>query len=204
MQCSICGGIGVRTSVESSACGAPTPLYARSPAVRIDRRPGELRLRYAWRCLRWLGPALVCLCWDALLALFWRGLVVHGDPLLAPHLLAPYTLAAIILSYTTLAGLLNRTTVRIAGGRLAVRHGPLPWLGNHSLPLAQVRQLYCIRACHAGRFGSYEEYTLCVLQTDGGKRKLLRGIRDLDDAKFLEIQLERALHIAPRAVAGEV
>jgi hypothetical protein len=107
------------------------------------------------------------------------------------------------LTYGTLAGFLNHTRISAGPARLAIEHGPLPWLGDKVLDPARVEQLYCLerRREHKGTV-SYT-YDLHARLRDGRGQKLVGGLTSAEQAAFLEQQLEALLGIADQPVAGE-
>ena len=78
------------------------------------------------------------------------------------------------LTYSTLAGFLNRSHVVIDRDTFSVSHGPLPWLGNLRVPVSQVKQLYC--KAKPGKQNSGPTYQLSVILKDGRKKDLLSNL----------------------------
>jgi hypothetical protein len=119
----------------------------------------------------------------------------------------PHLALGVGLTYMAQCSLVKNTTVaEVAGGRLRVRHGPLPWPGNHDLDAAEVRQLYCTeKAADQGR--SREpcyDYTVHAVLADHRTVPLLDDLDDKTTALFYEQQLEEWLGIKPEHVPGEV
>jgi hypothetical protein len=104
------------------------------------------------------------------------------------------------LTYTTLAGFLNRTTLDLDGKTLRVHHRPLPWLGEISMPINNLEQLYCKEE----RGESSNTYHLNAILKDGRKIDLLSNLDSPDIAFFIEGQIETWLHIPDRPVHGEM
>jgi hypothetical protein len=118
----------------------------------------------------------------------------------------PHLVVGVGLTYMALCSLVKNTTVaEVAGGRLRVRHGPLPWPGNHDLDAAEVRQLYCTEKTDQGpsRELSYH-YTVNAVLADHRTVPLLDDLDDKTTARFYEQQLEEWLGIKPEHVPGEV
>jgi hypothetical protein len=119
----------------------------------------------------------------------------------------PHLVVGVGLTYMAVCSLVKNTTVaEVAGGRLRVRHGPLPWPGNHDLDAAEVRQLYCTeKAADQGR--SREpgyHYTVNAVLADGRTVPLLTDLDDKTTARFYEQKLEEWLGIKPEHVPEEV
>lgn len=170
---------------------------------------------------RWFHPALFfllffCVAWDSFLIGWYviagsvLGELFDGGPgaifglffLIFP---LGHVAVGVGLTYTVAAGFLNTTTIRIADGRLSVRHAPLPWGKEESFPVADIDQLFCtswtpVRRRHnASNFN----YSVQAVRTDGVKFKVLGAINDLDHALFIEQSLEDHLGLVDRRVAGE-
>ena len=59
-------------------------------------------------------------------------------------------------SYFTLCLVLNRTIVEITNRTLSVRHRPLPWPGNKSIPIDDIGSVYVERIEEKDNFITYE------------------------------------------------
>jgi hypothetical protein len=102
---------------------------------------------------------------------------------------------------TESCGFVNRTRISIESGDLIVRHGPLPWPGNRTIPTDDLTQLYCEE--HIGSKGS-RSYSLNAM-TKSAKKKisLLARLPDADQVLYLEQLLEQRLGLVDVPVAGE-
>ena len=103
------------------------------------------------------------------------------------------------LTYSTLAGFLNRSYVVIDRDAFSVSHGPLPWLGNLRVPVSQVKQLYCKE-----KRGKQTTYQLSVILKDGRKKDLLSNLDSPEIGFYMEHQIENWLKIPDQAVRGEI
>ena len=64
--------------------------------------------------------------------------------------------------------------------------------------MREVRQLFVVE-----KFGRRLTYDLCALTRDG-KRQTVATVREAFQARFLEHQLETAMHIIDQPVVGEM
>jgi hypothetical protein len=175
----------------------------------VEEFGSELTVSY-----RWFTPALFfavffCLFWDGFMVMWYYiaiSQIINGQP-------AAWAMAAIGLlhlaigigmTYSTLANFVNRTEIKLAGGTLTVRHGPMRWGGNHTLSVDDILQFYCSDRTHSNRRRHWSSYQLNVLKKDGTKLVLLGSLTEREEALFLEEQLEQKLGIAPRQVPGEL
>ena len=120
--------------LEDSARGAPAkPVEIEMPrGLAVDEWGSELTI-----VRRWFTPALFflvffCCIWDGFL-IVWYSIALSSMPgdmawlaLLFPLL---HVAVGVGLTYYTICGFVNRTTVHVASGELRVSHRPLPWPG---------------------------------------------------------------------------
>lgn len=170
---------------------------------QIEAAPGSLVVR--WRWLTWVALIFIPF------TLFWNGVLLtmafagtegftHPERLLF-GLLIPHVWVGIGFSYFTLASFLNSTEVRFNNGMLHVKHGPLPWRGQHHLQTREVAQLFVLEKRSSRRATTYD---LCALLSDGKRISLLSSLTDEGQARFLELRLEQVMGIVDRPVAGEL
>jgi hypothetical protein len=195
-NCRICRGV-----LDLRASDRPMQR-PRPPRFHVEESDG--RLSIAWR---WFAPANLAMiplliCWFGFLALF------YADALSAPHNITPFLLIPLLhvatgigLAYPTVANIVNRTRIVVAGDIVTVRHGPLPWWGNRTLVRSTITQLFCRR--DTGNKGAIS-YALVAIDRSGTRIDLVRALQREDDVRWLEDTLERRIGIANKPVVGEV
>lgn len=151
---------------------------------------------------RWSTAPFV---FGAAVFVFFTGLlwfrVFFADSIVGALLMLPF---AVALSYVVLALLINRTTIRARDGRLTISIGPLPWSGNKTILMSDLRQLYCRQIVTEGDPGSSVSYEVVALLANGTTTRLVRGLLEADQALFLEQAIEERLGIIDEPVAGEL
>jgi hypothetical protein len=108
------------------------------------------------------------------------------------------------ITYTALAGWINRTRITVDQGRISVRHGPLPWLGNKDLDGSNVKQLYSKEKVSRGRNSSTTTYEVHALTASGKNEKLLSGLETSEQALYIEQEIERYFRIEDAPVRGQI
>ena len=177
-------------------------------SIVVDEWAGELRLTR-----RWFHPGLFfllffCIAWDAFL-IFWYSMALgdFGPPGAFGWLFIIFPVAHVAvgvgLTYFVVAGFLNRTVITAGQGELRVRHGPVPWRGNHSLLTGEIAQLYCGRFATKDQNNGLGVRNVNALMKDGRKVVLVSFLHDPDEARFIEHKLETHLGIADEPVEGE-
>lgn len=168
-------------------------------------RPTLSLVRRWFKPLQHIFTFLFSLIWCSFLV-FWYTMAAAGQaPLLFFLFPLIHVAVGIFLFYTSLAGFLNKTYIEVDGERIRVRHAPLPWIGGKELPSQNVRQLYCTsRTRRTKNGGSSTTYNVQVALHSGRPVDLLTKLGDLDQALFIEQEIERALGIEDEPMPGEV
>jgi hypothetical protein len=203
--CRACSAV---TSV--AQLGAPT-VGTRQPKRRslreIPRPPhffvkddgSSLRLAFRWIWRRFTGPATMCLVWDSFVVLFWWNALRTGDRMgwLAIIFTIPHAAIGLLLVYATLAGLLNRTVVKVTSELITVRHGPVPSFGNRTLQVDELERLSFHKDTDPEKRGWRYVYGVNALTKGASKVDLITEL-DSDQALFIKQEIERWLHIEDR------
>jgi hypothetical protein len=133
----------VETAAPSSPKSQNEREIPRPSHFSFDDDGSTLRIsfRWIWRRFRkavfyfaWTSCVAFLCYWVTLNGRWWWLLVLTYMPLAA---------GGVFVFYMTLAALLNRTVVKVTSELLTIRHGPVPWWGNRSLPIDQLERLYC-------------------------------------------------------------
>jgi hypothetical protein len=145
----------------------------------------------------------MCLIWNAFVtAWYWGALRAEEDRIMWFAIVwgVPFAAVGLLLVYGTLAGLLNRTVIKATSEVITVRHGPIPWLDNHRLPVGQIERLYWHNRSDSEKGGVSSFYTISARTKEAGEVELVRDIDDRVQAQFITQKLEQWLKIGDRAV----
>jgi len=208
LTCSYCGASMIAYDPD-----APSDSAASKPRVEV-RLPPRISVRKSGQGLeivrRWFQPLHVvllffCIAWDSFLAFWYFALSSqNSSPWIAWAFPIAHVALGIALSYYTLAGFVNRTTIVVGKRELRIAHGPLPWSGGLTLATSDIVQLFCKRNEHRSNGGVQFTYDVMVVERNRGARKLLRRLFDEDQALYIEQEVERALGIVDRPTPGEL
>lgn len=181
----------------------PTPARWQS-----RHEAGSLILTHRWYRPLYIFLVIFCVVWNGFLGI-WYSLFLKGGidagPLSWIFLLLPliHVALGIGITYFTIAGFLNTTSIIAERGQLTVKHRPLPWLHAGTISNLELDQLYCKETRQESKGQTYFRYRLCALLKNGRERVLISNMDSPDDALYLEAELEKFLGITDRAVAGE-
>jgi hypothetical protein len=172
---------------------------------QVERDENHLEVSWRWFSVVHIFLVFFCVVWDSFL-IFWYSAVISVEG--AAWIMAVFPLAHVAvglgLTYFTIAGFLNRTRLCASHEQLSVAHGPLPWFGARVLPAASIGQLYSRELVTQTRSGTQRSYELQAIEKSGRQLRLLRGLGEVEQALWLEQELERFLGLQDREVAGEV
>ena len=107
------------------------------------------------------------------------------------------------LTYYTIAGFINTTTITVDRGSLRLRHFPLPWLYSGTIATHEIDQIFCKETVQTNKGTAWYRYAVSVLLKNGRERKLIANLDAPEVALYLEAEIEKYLGITDRAVAGE-
>ena len=184
--------------------------------IRTEQDENGSRIIQRWYSAKYIFMAFFCVVWDSFLC-FWYSMVlggmglsgiggggIGGPPLIFALFPVLHVGVGVYLTYSTLAGFLNRTTVELTHDTLATYFDPLPWPGEKKIPSSEIKQLYCKEVRKTGKHGSVSyTYNLYAVTQDDRQVQLLSGLDTPDLARYFEQQLETWLRIKDQRVLGE-
>jgi hypothetical protein len=167
--------------------------------------PGDVAISWRWfRPSQHVFMLFFAICWNAFLVFWYTTAVTSGGPWLMYVFPLVHVAVGVSIGYGALTGLLNKTTVVVSGGELIVRHGPLPWRGNHRIPAAEIEQLYAVANEQRNKNGVSHTYDVKAVMKGGRELGLITKLPESAQALYLEQELERALGISDARIAGEL
>ncbi len=109
-----------------------------------------------------------------------------------------------ILSYYTIAGFVNRTTITADYYGLKIDIQPIKYFfGATQLAKTDIKQLYVVEKKRRGENGVYSyTYVLKVLDTQNRSKKLL-SFDSLEEARYLENKLKSYYNIVDTLIKDE-
>lgn len=201
-KCAPCGAVFGIAHLVPGAAPAKLPVEM-PPSFSIEREGFTLTLVRRWYSWTAWGLAFFCVFWDGFL-IFWYSMALAGKaPLVALVFPLLHVGVGVFITYTCLAQFLNRTRFRVGYDSVDVRHGPVWWPGDKSVPRHDIEQLYVEEVRKSGKHGPTFTYTVRLVLQGGRKLELVSGLPDAEQARYVEQQVEAELRLADRPVAGE-
>lgn len=190
---------------------APRAQVPLPPRMRMENWGPELSITRTWYSHAVWFLLAFCIFWDGFLVVWYTAgigamMSGSGDGMAWIMLLFPvlHVAVGLGLTYLVLCTFVNKTVIKVSMGELTVRHGPLPCPGNHQVPTCDLKQLYCTEKIHRGKNGCSTSYNLEAYLRDGKKLTLLSGLDQLDQALYVEQQVEQHLRIPDERMREEV
>ena len=179
--------------------GAPMPGN-----VTVNDHGTGVTLSYRWYSPKFIFLIFFCIFWDGFLFVWYRQALSDNAPILMILFPLLHVAVGVGLTYYTVAGFLNKTIVEVTREGVAISHVPLPWLGNKTIPVSELTQLYREEVVSQGNRSTRVRYQLSAITRENKKIKLLTGIDTADVALFLEQEIEKWLAIRDTKVSGEM
>jgi hypothetical protein len=174
-------------------------------SIRDDGR--GLRIRFCWIWRKFVSPAGMCLAWNSfLIGYYWSALRTPEVRMMwfAVIWCIPHVAIGLLLVYGTLAGLLNRTVIKLTSEFLTVWHGPVPWWGNQRLPVNELERFACHKDTASGKDGGSRFFSVHARRKGGGTVELVTDLDNPAQALFIKQELERWLKINGHGVGREI
>ena len=178
-KCEYCGTEHLLRDPAVLAVQARSALRPRvpvPPSVTIHREGQAARIVQRWFSLKYVPLAFFCVAWDSFL-IFWYSMAFSGN---APWIMIVFPIAhlavGIGLTYSTLAGFFNRTTLEVTRDEMSIFFDPLPWGGEKTIKTADLKQLFCKEMVTRGEHGNTYKYELYAVQKDNRQVKLLSNL----------------------------
>lgn len=144
---------------------------------------------------------IFAIIWNAVLWIFFVPNFSEVGSMFTLFLL-PFIGAGIFLIYTSIAGLLNTTSITVRSKQLKISHYPLPFPG-YTVSIGDIEQLFTKQRISRTKNGTRIYYQLYVLLGDGREKALLKDLPTPEQALYVEQEVERFLDIEDIPVSGE-
>lgn len=174
----------------------------RPERITEQEGPDGLVLSVSWWTLQAVFLGLFATMWNGMLLFMAANVVGQGDY----TILAGMSLHAgvgVAMLYYVAACFLNTTQITVNRVGIDVAHGPLPWPGARTLPVADLHQLFVDKRIIRSKNGSTTVYDLKAASKDGLLLVVAKNLADHADARYLEKRIEGYLGIVDRPVVGE-
>jgi hypothetical protein len=211
-KCQACNAVfGFLDQVQGGHSSAVRQPVGMPKGFKLDNWGPELTINWRWYSHGVWVLLFFCIFWDGFLVMWYSvgiGQLVSGkgDPGIWIMLVFPVLHLAVGagLTYAVLCGFLNKTVIRVSMGELSIKHGPVPCFSNRLLLTVDLKQLFCTETVHRTKNGSHSSYSVMAEKRDGTKLKLLSNLQELDQALYVEQQIEQHLKIPDQRVQEEV
>ena len=157
---------------------------------------------------KWFGLHLLFLIpftvfWDAFIV-GWFYYTIQSEAYFMTAFGAIHGLVGVGLTYFVICCFTNATDISVDAQYLELKHHPYPWPGSKKILSVDITQLHCEEKVTHGKHGPSVSYTVKVIGQQGKGLKLISGLSDASEAKFIEQKVESILGIQNQPVSGEI
>ena len=166
---------------------------ARPKSLTKETGPGgELYIRKRWFTPALFGLLFFCIAWDSFLV-FWYTMAFTDEN--APWIMVIFPIAHVAvgvgLTYSVIAGFLNKTHLFADRHTVIVSHRPLPWFGNREADAHGIKSISLQRSASGDSDRPSLKYKL-LANNDGEEIELL-GSLDRSEARYIAFELANQL-----------
>ena len=116
-----------------------------------------------------------------------------------------HALVGIFILYYTIASLVNNTFINVNATELKISHSPVPWFTPKPFKVNDFKQLYSKhRVSYSNKGGRSDYYTLRAKSKTGKDLKVLSGLSNKEQVRYLEQEIEKYLGIIDEHIDGEM
>lgn len=174
--------------------------------LKVSLEGNELVITRKWFTWIIIFLTFFCVAWDSFLV-FWYSMAINiqSNGVEIFFILFPIVHVAVGagLTYYVIASYVNTTIIRVSYERLMVKHGPVPWPGNKTIPCNSIAQLFCKEIISRNKNGVSVTYTVSAILKNNTNIKLVSGLNLHEQALYIEQEIEKYLGIKDRPVKGE-
>lgn len=202
-RCRHCNALfAIPTTVKEEKPEIPRPEVGLPKNFQVSRKGPDLVITRRWFSPAAFGLLFFAIIWNGFM-IVWHTIALSQGVWFMSLFGLIHTAVGIGVAYTVAGMFLNSTVIQAGPSGIGVRHGPLPWKGNKQLARNQVEQLYCQEKVRRGKNGTSTAYLLVAVTPGNRRENLLKNITEVEQAIYLEQQIERHLGIKDARVAGE-
>ena len=204
VKCDHCEGVFSLDDDDFFNRGKPYVVIPRG--IEAYHTPSTLEIDVIWRRSADLGFLTVfTLFWDFIVSFFVFSALSSGDYSIIWGM-SLHLIVAVVMTYWTLTTFVNHTYVSVKEGMLEVEYGPLaiPFWSNEQLSVDEIEQLY-VERYQSGKTNGQPNYLFRVMAKVKNRAniRLIKGLKRLEYAQYIEQEIEHFLKIKDIEVAGE-
>jgi hypothetical protein len=171
----------------------------------FEQHPEGVELRYRWLSKLHWGLLFFTILWDGFMVV-WISIALATGAWIMIVFGSLHIAVGAGLAYFVLTGFINKTSIMIQGQGLEITHSPIPAIGtsNKIIDRRAIEQVYCTRRVgYTSNNVPHYVFDVHYIEKGGGDETLVKGLDDLNEAIFIEQQIERIYHIEDRPVDDE-
>lgn len=171
----------------------------------FEQHPEGIELQYRWLGKQHWALLFFALFWNGFLVV-WVGIALSTGAWIMIVFASLHIAIGVGIGYYVLSGFLNKTSIMIRRQEIGIKHAPIPMLGNPDkiIDRRSIEQVYCKqRVAYTSNDMPVHVFDVHYIEKGGGDETLVRGLDKLNQAIFIEQQIERIYRIEDRPVDDE-
>ena len=159
---------------------------------------GDLHLKRSWFSPMLFVMLIFCCVWDSFL-FFWYSVAFTqpNTPWIMVVFPIGHVAAGVVLTYTVIAGFLNKTYIIADHLSISVKHQPVPWLGSKEIYAKDIRQLTIESDAYGNQYGhnrrAMERFKI-MADVNGEETKVLGGLGQ-SEARYIAFEIGKKIKV---------
>lgn len=182
------------------------PKNVRQPLlIRVSESPTELRIERPWFSIDKLFYLVIGLVVDGfLVGSYYEALITNKTIVGFPWPLLSMGVS-VLLTYKIIQHIVNRTEIRVSAGSVTFADRPISLEPPQRLGVGEIDQVFCRQAGTGPNEVSsgLESFEVVAIDKAGTHHCMMRGLKEISHAQYIERRIETYLGITDRWVAGE-
>ena len=206
IKCDECNSINEIDSQAKSVENVKRTEVALPKRFRLKECENCLKMEYLWRSSQLIFLTPFTIAWIIIPILYYSNTLQIDSNLLIRFYMILHVFLGIGLIYYCLGGFLNKTQILVSKGLLKVKDIPLYFFKNVDISIDKLDQLYAKEKVERGRKRSisWSSFEVHAITKSDENFRLVAGLNNVNQALYIEQELENYLGIIDREVKGEI
>ncbi len=173
--------------------------------IEVLHLTNELDIELSWKRSIQSGLLFFTIFWNSIMFVIAAGAIISGN-FIALLFMGLHIAVGIGLLYNQLTLMLNRTNIIVDHDRTLIEHRPLklPFYNDKSILNQDIQQIFVEQYVESTTNDvPNHAFSVSIILKNGKREKLIKGIMHLEQAQYIEQEIENFLQIPDEKVKGE-
>ncbi len=173
--------------------------------IEVLHLTNELDIELSWQRSLKSGLLFFTIFWNSIVFIIAAGAIISGN-YIALLFMSLHLAVGIGLLYNQLTLIFNRTNIIVDHDRTLIEHRPLklPFYNDKSISNKDIQQIFVEKYVESTTNNiPNHAFSVSIIFKNGKREKLIKGIMHLEQAQYIEQEIENFLRIPDEKIKGE-